>query len=607
MIRHALTAAQSEVWLAQQLDPNSAHYNIGIRLDFSGPVDPELMAAAISRATADTEALRCRIGLSGSDPHQVVAAADAASPLHQVRLAGHPAESDDWIRRDLAAPVDLLADPLQQHTLLTLADGRHTLYLRYHHILLDGFSLMLYLRRLSEVYSALAAGQECPPCAFGTLDGLVRGEDAYRASEQHRTDRAYWLGTLADYPDPVSLTGRFAPPAPSVLRRTAELTRRQTTALQGAGQRANAPWSFVVIAATAEFMHSMTSQDDILLTLPVTARTGRAALTTPGMLANELPLRLRIRPSMSFAQLVQATAEQVGQAVRHHRFRGEELRRELGASTPEALRGPMVNILGHRAELPFGSVTAKIERPSGNRVRDLDLVFSGTPHSGVRMDFDANPGLYDEDQLDAIQRRFMQLVDAVTADPDRPLGRFDLLTPEERHQLPTLWTGRETEDVPVDVGTRFEEQAAATPDAVALIYAGEDLTYTDLNARANQLGRYLAARGVGPEQFVAVDIPRSLDLIVSLLAVLKTGAAYVPIDPDYPADRIAHILNDAAPALHLTTLDDLELDGYPDGNLTDADRTTPLTPHHPAYMIYTSGSTGRPKGVVVPHSAIDNR
>ncbi|PVC83219.1 condensation domain-containing protein, partial [Streptomyces sp. CS014] len=480
MIRHALTDAQSEVWLAQQLDPSSAHYNVGVRLDFSGPINPELLATAINRATADAEALRCRIGLSGNAPHQVIMAADEIPLLRQVQLAGHPAETDDWIQQDLATPVDLVAAPLQQHTLLTLADGRHTLYLRYHHILLDGFSLMLYLRRLAEVYSALAAERECPSHSFGSLGDLLRAEEAYRASEQYGEDRAYWLTSLADHPDPVSLAGRSAPPESSVLRRTTELTAAQATALQDAGRRAKSPWSLVTIAATAAFMHGMTSQDDILLALPVTARTGRAALATPGMLANELPLRLHVRSSMSFAQLLEATAKQVSQAVRHHRFRGEELRRELGVTASEALRGPMVNIISHRDELSFGNVTAKVERSSGNRARDLNLVFSGTPQSGVRMDLGANPGLYSKDQLESIQDRFLRFLEAVTADANRPLGRFDMLTPEERHELPTLWTARETGDVPVGVVALFEEQVVATPDAGALACGGEVVSYAGL-------------------------------------------------------------------------------------------------------------------------------
>ncbi|SOD64434.1 AMP-binding enzyme, partial [Streptomyces zhaozhouensis] len=545
-IRHALTDAQSEVWLAQQLDPGSAHYNVGVRLDFSAPVDPEILAAAVDRALADTAAMRCRFGLDGGDPHQVPLAPDE-TPLRLLELPGHqPEDVDAWIRRDLADPLDLLADQLQRYTLLTLADGRHILYLRYHHILLDGFSLILHLRRLAEIYSALAAGRECPPPAFGDLADLVRDERAYRASGQYREDRAYWLDSLSDHPDPVSLGGRFAPSAPSVLRRTAELSASQAAALRGTARRGQAPWSLAVIAATAAFLHGMTSRDDLMLALPVTARTGRTALTTPGMTANELPLRLRVRPSMSFAELLEATAEQTSRAVRHHRFRGEELRRELGVTAPEALRGPMVNIVSYQDELAFGEVTAKIGRPSRNRARDLNLIFSGAPHGGVRMDLDANPNVYDEDQLASLQDRFLRFVHTVTTDGDRPLGRLNLLTPEERRQLPALWSGPTTNATPpVDVVALFEERAAAAPDAIALVDANEQGSYGELNARANQIARWLREQGAGPERFVAVDMPRGVEAVTALLGVLKSGAAYLPLDPDYPAERTTHILTDA--------------------------------------------------------------
>ncbi|PVC80726.1 non-ribosomal peptide synthetase, partial [Streptomyces sp. CS014] len=157
---------------------------------------------------------------------------------------------------------------------------------------------------------------------------------------------------------------------------------------------------------------------------------------------------------------------------------------------------------------------------------------------------------------------------------------------------------------PVGVVALFEEQVVATPDAVALACEGEVVSYAGLNARANRLARWLAERGAGPEAFVAVDMPRGIDAVTALLGTLKSGAAYVPLDPDHPAERTAHILADAAPALHLTGLDELGLDGYSEDNLTDSERGRPLDARQPAYLLYTSGSTGRPKGAVIEHQAL---
>ncbi|USA05238.1 amino acid adenylation domain-containing protein [Streptomyces lydicamycinicus] len=213
------------------------------------------------------------------------------------------------------------------------------------------------------------------------------------------------------------------------------------------------------------------------------------------------------------------------------------------------------------------------------------------------------------------------MLTAAAAAPDRPVSEADLLAPGERHRLLVEWNGAAGEAAPASLPELFEAQVARTPDAVAVVYEGASLTYRELNARANRLARLLVAHGAGPERFVALALPRTAELVVALLAVVKSGAAYVPVDPSYPADRTAYMLADSGPELLLTTagaaaglpesrprtllLDDpgtaRALAGYGDGDLTDADRGGPLSPSNAAYVIYTSGSTGRPKGVVVPH------
>ncbi|WP_193464784.1 AMP-binding protein, partial [Streptomyces griseus] len=243
---------------------------------------------------------------------------------------------------------------------------------------------------------------------------------------------------------------------------------------------------------------------------------------------------------------------------------------------------------------------------------------SRTRANGLDCTVEFSTDLYDRSSVATLLDRLVRLLEGAVSDPDRPLARIDVLTAAERHRVLEEWNDTARPMAPATLPELFERQAANTPDATAVLADDGALTYRELNARANRLARLLVARGAGPEGLVAVALPRSTGQIVGLLAVLKSGAAYLPLDPDYPADRLVHMTADAAPQLVLTTEDTaarlpaacveaappllLDLSGAPlaptgtaGSDLTDADRLSPLTPDHPAYVIYTSGSTGRPK------------
>ncbi|MFJ2774002.1 non-ribosomal peptide synthase/polyketide synthase [Streptomyces sp. NPDC087300] len=628
-MRHDLSGAQLGVWLAQQLEPASSRYNVGVCLEIEGPVDTERFPEAVRLVAAETESLRVRFDTDAEGPFQVLTP-DCEIPCHVLDMTDEQdprAAAEAWMRHDLTTPLDLRSAPLFTHALIATGRDRFVCYIRYHHILLDGFGLMLYVRRLAAVYSALVAGEEYPPSTFGALEHLVGEDAAYRESAAFAADRDFWLEQFADAGEPATLAGRSAPAAPTALRGSVPLSEERTDGLTRAAAATGGPRSALLIAAMAAYVHRMTAAEDIVLALPVSARAGRTALSTPGMLANELPLRLRVESGTSFADLVAQVSREVGQVLKHHRYRGEDLHRDLGLSGGESgLVGPMVDILSYVRIPSFAGSEATIRPLSGGRVRDLIVTVYGDPHGGMRVDFEANPRLYTQDETHAHQERFLRLLGALTEDPARPVSEPELLAPGERDDVLGTWNDTAHEVSAATLPELFEWQAARTPGRAALTFEDTTLTYAELDARATRLARHLTLRGAGPERFVAVAVPRSLDLVVSLLAVLKTGAAYLPVDPDYPADRIAYMLDDASPALLLTSADVAErlpeTEGVPHLVLGDdvpgdraadgqpaatAARACPRDLRHPAYVIYTSGSTGRPKGTVVSHGAIVNR
>ncbi|MGW0940455.1 amino acid adenylation domain-containing protein [Streptomyces sp. NPDC002666] len=617
-----LTAAQSGMWYAQSLDPLSPAQNTAECLEIDGPLDPELFAAALRQVVVETDALRVRLEDGPQGPRQTVAtSAELPLTVHDLRdVPDAEGRAEAWMRADLAEPCDLAAGPLFRHALFRVGQDRWLWYQRIHHLVMDGFGYSLLVRRTAEVYSALVRGRAPGPRTFGTLAGLVAQDAAYRSSEAFAADRTHWSEAFADRPEPPRLAGRGALPSRTFLRRTAHLGPETADRMRELATQLRATWPEVLIAAQALYTSRATARSEVVLGLPMMGRVGSVALRVPGMVMNVLPLRLTVTPGASFAELVRQVVLGVRAVRRHQRYRYEDIRRDLRLlGENRGLVGPLVNVMPFDYDVDFAGTPARARNLSAGPVDDLTVnIYDRADGRGLRIDHDGNPALYDEDALTAHQERFLHLVERLTAeDPHTALAAHGIATPAEHALVVEQFNCTDRALPPTTLIGPIEAQVARTPDATALVYGDVSLTYAELNTRANRLARHLRTLGARPGAVVAVAVPRSVELIVSLLAVLKAGAAYLPLDPEYPAERITYMLTDAAPVCVITdradrladdattarvVLDGLDVSGYP-----WCDPSRPLTPAHPAYVIYTSGSTGRPKGVVVPHGAIDNR
>ncbi|MET8578224.1 amino acid adenylation domain-containing protein [Streptomyces sp. NPDC005012] len=618
-----LTAAQSGMWYAQALDPESPALNTAECAEIDGPLDPELFARALRQVVEEADALRARFLETPEGPRQIVP--DGIALPFQVldlRDAADPAAAAEaWMRADLAEPFDLTgAEPLFKQALLRTGDERWLWYQRIHHLVMDGYGYTLLGRRTAEAYTAFARGEELPPRTFRPLAELVELDAEYRSGEAFEADRGYWSELLADRPEAPHLAGRPAHPSRTFLRRTAHLSPEATDRLRRTASALKATWPEVMIAAQALYTARATNRQDVVLGVPLMGRMGSAALRVPGMVMNVLPLRVSVEPEQTFAELVRQVVLALRAARRHQRYRYEDIRRDLGLlGEQRALVGPLVNTMPFDYAVGFAGSPARLRSLSAGPVDDLTVnIYDRADGHGLEIDHDANPALYSEEEVAVHQRRFLALLDRlVDTDPQLPLAVHPVALPEELDLVLRTFNDTSRELPPTTLIGPIEAQAARTPDAPALVFGGTTLTYAELNARANRLARHLIERGAGPGRVVGVAVPRSLELVTALLAVLKAGAAYLPLDPDHPAQRLVDMLADAAPVCAVTdherrlpsgvdtplvVLDGLDLSARP-----ACDPARALTPSHPAYVIYTSGSTGRPKGVVVPHGAIDNR
>ncbi|MEU4639497.1 non-ribosomal peptide synthase/polyketide synthase [Micromonospora sp. NPDC023814] len=651
--RIPLSYAQRRLWLINQLEGPSATYNVPMVLRLRGDLDADALRQAFADVAARHESLRTVFREIDQEPFQVVLPATAAVPALPV-LHPAPGDADRCVREQLDRAFDLAAEPPVRAALVALGPLEHLLVVTCHHIATDGWSAGPLARDLAEAYAARRTGN-----APGWQPLPVQYADY--ALWQHRwlgsesdpdspiaQQLAYWTKTLAALPEELTLP--FDHPRPAALSHRggtvplvldAGLHARATAVARSTGTSV----FMVVQAALAALLTRLGAGSDVPIGTPVAGRSDDALDELVGFFVNTVVLRTDTGGDPSFRELLGRVREADLAAYGYQDLPFERLVEVLNpvrslarhplfqvmlslqpASAPAAL-APSLDSAGLRAE------SDQLDTGTGPTSAKFDLSVRLAESSGA----DGRPAgmtgtlayaedLFERGTAQTIASRFVRLLDAVLREPDQRIGAVDLLDADERRELLAEWQHAASPAPDVLVPDLVQAQAAHTPAAPAVEFGTEVVSYAELNARANRLARLLRDHGAGPEQLVALAVPRSVDMVVAVLAVLKSGAAYLPIDPDYPAERIALMLTDATPAVLVTTsavagqlpvtaahrllLDDAgvraDLAARADSDLTDADRTAPLTADHPAYVIYTSGSTGRPKGVVLTHRGIPN-
>ncbi|MCK1797778.1 amino acid adenylation domain-containing protein [Streptomyces sp. XM4193] len=629
-----VTSAQKGLWFAQQLDPASPAYNIAEYADVRGEVDVEALTRAVGHVVRETEALRVTFGEQDGRPHQLLhSGLDVPLPVVDLRDGPDPfGEAMRRMRRDLARPADTAAGPLVRVTLYRLERTRFFFHQQVHHLALDGYGAALGLMRIAEVYGQFTSAPHLEvPLRPAPLLPVLEEEREYRDSEKFLADREFWSEYLAGAPEPVGLRDGSAVPA-HVFHATGEDRDAQwLERLKHAAKAAGAGWPSMFIAATAAYLHRIRGVGEVVLGLPVTARRTDISRSTPTMLSNVLPLRVEVSPADRVDELLRRTSRQVRTVLRHQRYPAEDLRRDRGLlRRRERLTGPAVNVLAFDDTLAFGPATATLHNLSIGPVEDLVVAAHASfADGGLRLDMLANPDLHTEEQLHAHRGRFLRLLDEFIADPSRHLGAIGLLDAEEHSRITGFAAGPPRAEAvdgqeqvapgdPAALPVQLSRQAARRPQDVAVVCRGSRLSFAELDSRVDRLAHRLARAGAGAGTRVAVALPRSTELVVAMLAVMRAGAAYLPVEPSYPADRIAFMLADSAPvALVADRATATAAD--PDGRLVRIDPADDQPPHveswapfdapsgrDAAYVIYTSGSTGTPKGVIVEHRSLSN-
>ncbi|MEV0159786.1 non-ribosomal peptide synthetase/MFS transporter [Nonomuraea fuscirosea] len=608
-----LSHAQERLWFLEQFAPGTAQLTIPIRLRLRGPLDAGALAAALDAVVAGHDALRMRFPATDDGRPRVVLADDATLPL-TVRDASGEAAAKTLAEQFLAVPFDLAAGPPVRALLVRLGDDDHVLVLAVHHIAADGWSADVLMREVFTRYDGRTP--PTPQVAYGDYAAWQRG------LAPSPRDLDFWRDRLAGL-EPLDLPADRPRPPERTYTGAAHpftLSREAAAGLARLGREHRATPYMIMLSALAALLGRYAGVEDVAVGSPVAGRQVPELDGVIGCFVNMLTMRVDLTGDPTFAELVDRVRSVVLDAFAHQDLPFEQLVSELDLPR-DVSRSPLFGVMfamqnyrNEAIEPPAGLTVADFPVDAWATRYDLEL-YVGDDSGGM---FVYNTDLFEPDTVERLAGHLCTLLERVAAGPDVRLSGIDLLGADERRLVLEVWNDTAAA-FPGDATLHgpIEERAARTPDAVAVRFEGRALTYGELDAAADRVARTLRGLGAGPGSVVAVCAERSLELLPGLLGVLKAGAAYLPIDPDYPPDRVAFMLADAVPAVVLTQsgirpslpytaatildLDDPDVWTGASGPLPD------VRPDDVAYVIYTSGSTGRPKGVPNTHGGIANR
>ncbi len=661
-----LSFAQQRLWFLDQLEPDSPFYNLAEAVRLSGPLDEASLIRSLNEVVRRHEALRTTFPTVNGQPRQVIAPA-LTLVLPLVDLSGLPAAAAEaevarQARAEAQTPFNLAAGPLIRGRLLRLGPTEHIILLTMHHIVGDDWSSSVLVQEIGLLYNAFAQGQRQASLAPSPLPELpiqyadfAAWQRDWLSGEVLAQQIGYWKEALAGLPPVLELpTDRPRPPVQTFDGDyvTFTLPAPLSTQIRALCQREGVTLFMALLAAFQTLLHRYSGQADFAVGSPIANRNRADIEVLIGFFVNTLVLRARFDGAgtgrvPSFRQFLRRTRETTLAAYAHQDLPFEMVvdalqpERNLAHSPLFQVMFAVQNAPLRAKELPEVTIRP-VEAHSGTAKFDLTLfmIEEGEQLSGA---LEFNTGLFDRATVERMLEHFRELLASITADPDQPVDRLNLLPEHERRLLLTTWNDT-TVEFPEHLAAHqlFEAQVERTPDAVAVRFRDEALTYAELNARANQLAHYLVGLDVGPDVLVGISVERSLEMAVGILGILKAGGAYLPIDPTYPADRIAYMLGDSGTQIVLTQARVLEAENWKleaanwklepesagrQGRLVRLDADWTIIARQPtsdirasvrseaapfqlpgslAYVIYTSGSTGRPKGVEIHHRGLVN-
>jgi amino acid adenylation domain-containing protein len=628
----SLSYAQQRLWFLDQLQPNSSLYNIPLALRLAGFLEVAALEQSLEEIIHRHEALRTNFITIDGKPTQIIQTVRNWQ-LSVIELQHLPRFEQETSAQELAItqaiqPFDLASGSLLRATLVVLSETEHILLICMHHIVSDEWSIGVFIQEVATFYNAYAQGQSAnaAPLPIQYADFAI-WQRQWLVGEVLQSQLSYWKQQLADAPALLSLpTDRPRPAVQKFVGAYQEfaLSVELTQGLMQLSQQQGVTLFMTLLAGFDTLLYRYTGQSDILVGTPIANRNHSEIEGLIGFFVNTLVMRTDLSADPSFSSLLVRVREMALSAYAHQDLPFEMLvealqpQRNLSHTPLFQVAFVFQNTPNSQVELTGLTVSPLVvENTTAKFDLTLAMENTGTGLVGV---WEYNTDLFDSSTIERMASHFVTLLEGIVANPFERISQLPLLTAVEQQQLLIEWNDTQV-DYPHDlcIHQLFEEQVERNPDAVAVVFEEQQLTYDELNCRANQLAHYLQSLGVGADVLVGICVERSLEMIVGLLAILKAGGAYVPLDPEYPQERLSFILEDAQVKVLLTQQSLLDKLQSHQAQLVCLDEiweeivqnnqdnpTSGVTAFHLANVIYTSGSTGKPKGVMVEHKGLCN-
>ncbi|MBD2438978.1 non-ribosomal peptide synthase/polyketide synthase [Nostoc sp. FACHB-110] len=621
-----LSFAQQRLWFLDQFQPNSSLYNIPFGLRLVGTVDVAALEQSLREIIHRHETLRTNFVTVDGQPRQIIQTLTnwqlAVVDLQHLSASEQATTAQQLLQQQAIQTFDLGSDALIRATLLVLSQTEQWLSVCMHHVVSDGWSMGVFVDELTALYNAYSQNQQSPllPLPIQYADFAI-WQRQWLQGEVLDKQLSYWKQQLASAQTFLPLPTDRPRPAVQTFNGTylefalsAELTQK----LEKLSTQQGVTMFMTLLAAYNTLLYRYTGQEDILVGTPIANRDRTDIEGLIGFFVNTLVMRSDLSQNPSFSELLSRIRSMALSAYAHQDLPFEML---VEALQPERdlSHTPLFQVMFALQNAPISEVqlsgltVSSLPIASKTAKFDLTLAMQNTA-TGLIGWWEYNTDLFDSSTIERMNGHFLTLLEAIVAHPEAQIAQLPILTQSQQQQLLFPW-----QDTQLDYGQDkcihqlFEEQVELTPDAVAVVFENESLTYYELNCRANSLANYLRLEGVGADILVGLSVERSLEMVVGILGILKAGGAYLPLDPEYPSERLAFMLEDAQVSVLLTQQHLVEklpahqaqlvcIDSeYPQyqSNLLDVVKPTNL-----AYVIYTSGSTGKPKGVLVNHSNV---
>jgi putative pyridoxal-dependent aspartate 1-decarboxylase len=629
-IKHyPLSSPQKDIWFDQILHPDVPLYNIGGYVRIDGSINPTLFEKAINQVIQENDALRIIIHEGESLPTQTFAEnvhlkLDFYDFSEQEKAQK---EALKLLRSELVKPFQLYDQLLFQFALCKTSANCYYWLKKYHHLIADGWAASLIVQRVAAAYNFLTTGKTSEQTNYAYPD-FIQNDQAYLESEKFVKAKHYWQEKYREVPEPLLVphhAAQFQGKTVPSQRATLRLQRPFYNQLIDFAKENNVSTFHVILGVLYCYFVRTCDREDFVIGLPTLNRSSAAFKQTAGMFVGVSPAWFRFGTDLNFVELMASIRKELQRDYRHQRFPISELNRKLGLQREN--RQPLFDLtlsyMDQNYDANFEGSTVEMTFLPHNFEQNALAIFVDEFHKqgDIKVDFDYNLGFFDADEIDRLKARFEFLLGEILRQPSVPIRALQIMPNAELKKILVDWNDTAT-DYPCDktIVDLFEEQVDKTPNAIAVVFENQQLTYEALNSKANQLAHYLQTLGVKPEVLVGICVERSIEMVIGLLGILKAGGAYLSLDPAYPVARLAFMLEDAQVPVLLTQSSLKEKHAETKAQLVCLDvEAETLSQYHSeniisgvgpenlAYVIYTSGSTGKPKGVLGIHKGMVNR